>query len=113
MIILILIFILIAPEGVSLTEANNILRSSKKGKLPVVNSQGQLVALMSRTGLLFNFLFLLIYFIITNILKLDLMKRMEFPDASVDNNKRLLCGASIGTRPNDKDRAKVISFSYL
>lgn len=36
------------------------------------------------------------------------MKRMEFPDASVDCNKRLLCGASIGTRPNDKDRAKVI-----
>jgi hypothetical protein len=35
------------------------------------------------------------------------MKRMEFPDASVDEKKRLLCGAAIGTRPNDKDRASV------
>lgn len=41
---------------------------------------------------------------------IDLMKRMEYPDASVDEKKRLLCGASIGTRPNDKERAKVKKF---
>lgn len=37
------------------------------------------------------------------------MKRMEYPDASVDEKKRLLCGAAIGTRPNDKERAKVVT----
>lgn len=76
-----------APDGISLSQANEVMRQSKKGKLPVVNASGEIVALISRT---------------------DIKKSREFPDASKDHNKQLLVGAAIGTRPNDKDRCKAL-----
>ncbi|MDR4509946.1 MAG: IMP dehydrogenase [Candidatus Brocadiaceae bacterium] len=72
-----------AQAGISLAEGNKILRESKKGKLPIVDNQGRLVTLMSRT---------------------DLLKNDDFPCASKNKEKQLLAGAAVSTREEDKDR---------
>lgn len=76
-----------APLGVSLKEANNILKHSKKGKLPIVDQEYRLISLMSRT---------------------DLLKNEEFPNASKDNSKNLMVGAAISTQPESRERLEAL-----
>ena len=75
-----------ARQGVDLKGANDILSKSKKGKLPIVDGSGYLIALLSRS---------------------DLMKNLHYPLASkLPHSKQLIAAAAIGTRPEDKDRLR-------
>ncbi len=77
-----------ARRGVSLEEANQILRRSKKGKLPIVDADGRLVALVTRT---------------------DLIKNREHPDATKDKEtKRLKVAAAVSTRREDRERVAAL-----
>ena len=77
-----------AVKGTSLKEANEILKNSKKGQLPIVDRDGNLVALMSRN---------------------DLLTNREYPHASKDDKKQLMVGASISTREESKERLEVLA----
>ena len=73
-----------ARSGIDLVEANTILQKSKKGKLPIVDDNDNLVSLLSRA---------------------DLMKNVHYPLASkLPHSKQLISAAAIGTRPEDKQR---------
>lgn len=77
-----------ARKGITLNQANEILRESKKGKLPVIDEQGRLVALTSRR---------------------DLRKNRDYPDATKDAKKNLMVGAAISTKPEDRDRMDALA----
>lgn len=76
-----------ARDGCSLDEANRILKQSKRAKLPIVNEAGELCGLISRS---------------------DLLKSANYPLASLDSSNRLLCGAAVSTRPEDRERVELL-----
>lgn len=77
----------VAGAGIGLAEANRIIREQKLGKLPIVNSEGCLVALVSRV---------------------DLCKQADFPLATKGKDGRLVVAAAVGTRDTDRDRVRAL-----
>ncbi len=75
--------VLTAKKGISLIQANDILKKSKKGKLPIVDDENRLVAFMCRN---------------------DLLKNREYPFASKDRYKQLMVGAAISTKEEARER---------
>ncbi|KAF7306526.1 Inosine-5'-monophosphate dehydrogenase [Mycena indigotica] len=77
-----------ARQGVTLLEANDILRDSKKGKLPIIDNESRLVSLLARS---------------------DLLKNQSYPLASKNpETKQLYAAAAVGTRPADRDRLALL-----
>lgn len=77
-----------ASLGVTLPEANALLRECKKGKLPIVDSSHRLVSLLARS---------------------DLLKNQNFPLSSKHpESKQLYAAAAIGTRSSDRDRLRLL-----
>mmetsp|Transcript_97194 Transcript_97194/g.258291 ORF Transcript_97194/g.258291 Transcript_97194/m.258291 type:complete len:484 (-) Transcript_97194:96-1547(-) len=76
---------MVGQEPISLSEANQRLRTSKKGKLPILNEAGELVAVVSRG---------------------DLKKGRGYPNASTDPNKQLLVAAACRPQASEYERVR-------
>lgn len=76
-----------AREGVSLAEAQEILRQYKIEKLPIIDEKGILKGLITIK---------------------DIEKKIQFPDSAVDDNGRLLCGAAVGVTDDMMERISAL-----
>merc|ERR1719409_2200614 len=74
-------------EGVGLEDAYAKVKEAKKGKIPIVSKDGNLCALVAAS---------------------DIKKEGDFPNATKDKTGSLMCAASIGTRPADRDRVRAL-----
>ena len=76
-----------APVGTTLKEAQEILRTHKIEKLPLINKEGKLRGLITIK---------------------DIEKAVRYPNSSRDRSGRLLCGAAIGITDNVLERAQAL-----
>lgn len=74
-------------EGVSLDEAQEILRKYKIEKLPIVDDENHLKGLITIK---------------------DIEKKIQFPNSAKDSNGRLLCGAAVGVTEDMLDRIQAL-----
>jgi IMP dehydrogenase len=77
-----------APVGTTLAEAEEILHRNKIEKLPVVDADGRLRGLITVK---------------------DIQKKIEFPDATKDEQGRLRVGAAAGVGPDALERAQALA----
>jgi len=76
-----------APVGTTLVEAEEILHRHKVEKLPVVDGKGRLRGLITVK---------------------DIQKKIEFPQATKDDQGRLRVGAAVGVGPDALERAQAL-----
>jgi IMP dehydrogenase len=76
-----------APVGTTLAEAEEILHRNKIEKLPVVDADGRLRGLITVK---------------------DIQKKIEFPDATKDDQGRLRTAAAVGVGPDALERAEAL-----
>jgi IMP dehydrogenase len=74
-----------APKGVTLDQAQEILRTNKIEKLPLIDKQGKLAGLITSK---------------------DILKRRQFPHATKDAKGRLSVAAAVGVKGDYMERAR-------
>ncbi len=79
--------LVVAPLGTTLEQAQNILHRHRIEKLPLVDEHGYLKGLITVK---------------------DIQKKRDFPNATKEENGRLLAGAAIGVGRDMLDRAKAL-----
>lgn len=80
--------LIVAPEGTTLEQAQDILRRHKIEKLPIVDVNGALKGLITIK---------------------DIEKSVKYPNAAKDSNGRLLVAAAIGVTKDILERAKALA----
>ncbi|ORM40399.1 Inosine-5'-monophosphate dehydrogenase [Babesia sp. Xinjiang] len=75
---------IVGKHPLTLQEAKKILFEIKKGVLPIVNDNGELVSIVSRS---------------------DIKKNRKFPNASLNENSQLLVGVAISTQSGSLEKA--------
>ncbi|MFI3210780.1 MAG: IMP dehydrogenase [Peptostreptococcaceae bacterium] len=77
-----------AKEGVTLVEAQQILKTHKIEKLPIIDNDGVLKGLITIK---------------------DIEKKIQYPNSAKDSKGRLLCGAAVGISADLLDRVDALS----
>lgn len=76
-----------AKVGISLEEAQQVLKKNKIEKLPIVDKEGHLKGLITIK---------------------DIEKKIQYPNSAKDSHGRLLCGAAVGISADLMDRVEAL-----